>query len=143
MNADDRPIFAKAMFQLATSLRAAITDTQLDVYWAVLEDFPIADVQKGAARCVRYETRFPAPKILRDRTIEARREGKQLRLAPPDAMVEHRREAFPLLSAVLMHRLDLEDALREYRRLQERFPGVGWELVIEETKRRLKVKGVA
>lgn len=67
---DDKRAFADLMEALAVLRKDPLTPTILRVYWSVLLDLSIADVEHGVVACLKLDQFFPSPSRLRDLAIK-------------------------------------------------------------------------
>lgn len=66
---DDKRPFADLMEALAVLRKDPLTPTILRVYWSVLLDLSIEDVEHGVVACLKLDQFFPSPSRLRDLAI--------------------------------------------------------------------------
>lgn len=65
MTENDKRAFAALMETLAVLRKDPLTPTMLRVYWAVLVDLDLADVERAVVACLKVDEFFPSPSRLR------------------------------------------------------------------------------
>lgn len=62
-NPDDRQRFSAMMFMLAEIFKESLSEPRIDVYWDILEEYPIDDILKAAKMILQTKTIkvFPLP----------------------------------------------------------------------------------
>src|SRR5581483_11932867 len=69
---DDRKAFAEALYVVAETLGAKLSDVALEGYWRVLETMPLASLRIACDRALRECEFMPRPKELLDLAKPAR-----------------------------------------------------------------------